>query len=165
MVVLTRTVRRDRVRRVVGLGTNRLILRGDGLWDWIKGAAKKVFGFVKPILSPVLGIAKDVLLPSALQTISTGDKSHLKKGLLGTFKQAMPGIMDRTSQQIFKEAEKLPSSVQQYIPTTALQDLSQFGQELANKKIQDIRGEGIKKKKRERKLDQLIRGSGLLNYK
>ena len=163
MVVLTRTVRRDRVRRVVGLGTNRHYLRGDGLWDWVKGAAKKVFGFVKPILSPVLGIAKDVLLPSALQTFSTGDKSHLKKGLIGTFKQAMPGVMSRASDQIFKEAERLP--FQQYIPTTALQDLSQFGQELANKKIQDIKGDGVGRKKRQRKLDKLIQGSGLLNYK
>jgi hypothetical protein len=165
MVVLTRTLQRNRVRRVVGLGTNHQYMRGDGFGDWLKGAFKKVVGFVKPILAPVLGIAKNVLLPSAMQAITTGDKSQLKKGLINTFKQAMPGIMDRTSQQVFKEAENLPESVKQYVPVTQLQDLSKFGQDVINKKVQEIKGEGVKRKKREKKLDKLVRGSGLLNYK
>lgn len=157
---------RQAISRSYVSGNGIPMIHGDGVLDILKSIGSTIWGIAKPILSPVLGIAKNTLLPAITGAISSGSTDGLKEAALSTFKQAMPGIMDRASTVALdklKSVEALPDSVkEQLLP--ALGELSKAGQAKANKYIEDM-GDGMRKKRSGRKkIDKLVSGSGLFKY-
>lgn len=166
MVYLTRLDHARRARRLMVSGSNIHYMQGAGILDWLGSAASGIMNFVKLIIAPVANLAKDILLPSAVTAIQTGDMSQLKKGLVNTVKAAAPTVLEHTQKQALKAVEDhAPSAVKEVLPADTLASLASLLTNMANKKVQEIEGEGIKKRGRRRKIDKLVSGSGLLKYK
>jgi len=154
--------RRRVIHRTVG-GSNRKYM-GDGFFDWIKGAISKVLPILRPILAPVLGIAKQTLLPAAIGALESGSTAGLKQAAIQTFKQAAPGILERGTQAGLEQLQKvIPKEYGQYVQQP-LKSIADSAVNMANDRIQQIQEGSGMTKKRKKKIDKLVSGSGLLKY-
>lgn len=159
MVFLTAPLVQKHIRRQYIRGSGVRYITGDGIFDWIKLAARKIL----PILKPVLGIAAKTMLPAAVQAIEQKSFDPLKAGLKSTIKQAVPGALSQASDQLLQGFNRFMPAL-----TPMLSTASQAAQNFANDQISGLgmhRGKVPRgAKKRQKEIDALIKGSGLMIY-
>lgn len=149
---------------VPGMATPVIV--GDGILDWVKGAAGKVWDFVKGIFAPTVEKASTSLLPALTAAAANGtlNLDTLKSAGLNFFKENAADTLARAGKEIVNRTEEyIPEKYRGYVKPMLEKGIDKATQ-LADEKIKAMEGDGLRKRRRKKQIDKLVSGAGIFRY-